>query len=119
VATARLEAVREGVQECEARIAIESVLADSARKAKMGQELAQRAQALLDEQQRNLWRARGATDEDMKIGPVKDYRTYDYDIVTKWKENEGNQWFVKSGWSDRVGRLFALASEATQKSANR
>ena len=114
VATARFEALREGVQECEARIAIESVLTDAARRARLAGELAELAQGFLDEQQRNLWRARGATEEDFKVGLVN-YRTYDYDIVTKWKENAGNQWFVKSGWADRVGKLYALANEVSQK----
>jgi len=118
VGTARLEAVCEGVQECEARIAIESVLTDAPRRARLGDELARRAQAFLDEKQRNLWRARGAQDEDMKIGVVSSYRTYSYDIVTRWKENEGNQWFIKSGWADRAGELLALASEVTRKAAD-
>ena len=48
VATAHFEQMREGVQECEARIFIEQVLTDPARREKLGQGLAQRCQALLD-----------------------------------------------------------------------
>ena len=114
VSTARLEMIREGVQECEARIAIESVLTDPARKAKLPDDLVKQAQAFLDDQHRNLWRARGASEEDFKVGTVN-YTTYDYDIVTQWKENAGNQWFIKSGWADRVGKLNALAHTVTQQ----
>ena len=115
VGTTRLEMIREGVQECEARIAIESVLTDAARKAKLGDELAKRAQAFLDDQQRNVWRAKGATEEDFKFGIIREYRQYDYELMTKWKENAGNQWFMKSGWADRVGQLFSLAAEVQAK----
>ena len=115
VGTTRLEMIREGVQECEARIAIESVLTDPAGKAKLGEELAKRAQAFLDDQQRNVWRAKGATEDAFKVGIVSDYRVYDYDLVTQWKANAGNEWYVKSGWAGRVGQLNALAAEVMQK----
>ena len=55
VGTARLENLREGLQECEARIALEDALLDLGRRRRLGNELAQRIQALLDERQRALW----------------------------------------------------------------
>ena len=116
VGTARLELLREGVQECEARIYLEAALTDPALKAKLGEELASRAQQLLDDQQRNLWRAKGATDEDFaKYGHVPSYRTYDYDIMPKWNEDAGNRWFIASGWQDRVAKLYSTAAEAAAK----
>ena len=116
VGTVRLELLREGVQECEARIYLEAALTDPAQKAKLGEELASRAQQLLDDQQRNLWRAKGATDEDFaKYGHVPSYRTYDYDIMPKWNEDAGNRWFIASGWQDRVAKLYATAAEAAGK----
>ncbi len=49
VATVRLEALRAGAQEAEARIFIERILTDPARKAKLGAELAAELQKVLDE----------------------------------------------------------------------
>ena len=49
VATSRYEMMREGVQECEARIAIETALTDETLKGKLGDELATKCQALLDD----------------------------------------------------------------------
>ena len=118
VGTARLELIREGVQECEARIAIETVLTDPALKAKLGGDLAERAQKFLDEQQLNLWRAKGAGDDDLaKYGNV-DYSTYYNLLLQKWKKDAGNAWFVKNAWAERVGQLYALADEVQKKTAN-
>jgi RNA polymerase sigma factor (sigma-70 family) len=49
VATARFEMIREGSQECEARVFIEKALTDPARKARLGAALAERCQRVLDE----------------------------------------------------------------------
>jgi len=49
VASTRYEVFREGVQECEARIAIERVLTDDGLKAKLGADQAGRCQQLLDD----------------------------------------------------------------------
>jgi hypothetical protein len=118
VGTARLELMREGVQECEARIFIENALTDATLRARLGDELATRAQAFLDDQQRNLWRAKGAPEADFeKYGHVTSYKTYEYDIAPKWKEADGNAWFIQSGWAARVARLYALADEVATKLA--
>lgn len=85
VSTVRLEMIREGVQECEARIFIESALLDKNQRAKLGEERASRLQALCDARTR-------AT-------------TYGW-------ENYG--WFVSSGWQARSGKLFQSASEVAQ-----
>ena len=49
VGTARLEIFREGIQECEARILLEGVLADEASRGKLGEALAARCQETLQE----------------------------------------------------------------------
>jgi hypothetical protein len=49
--TVRLEMLREGAQECEARIFIEKALVDPELSAKMGKDLVKRAQDLLDRRQ--------------------------------------------------------------------
>jgi len=113
VATARLEVFREGVQECEARIAVERVLTDADLRAKLGGELAARAQSLLDERLKSIWKSRGAGDADFEKYGLVDYRTYGYDIAEAWKKTrqEGHSWFLASEWDRRAAALFSLAGE--------
>jgi glycosyl hydrolase family 123 len=87
VASSRLEMVRQGAQETEARVFIERILLDPAKKAKLGADLAGRCQALLDGRVRALVSAR--TFWDMLV----------------WLD-----------WEKQKADLFALASEvaATQ-----
>ena len=59
MATNRFEQFREGVQQCEARISIESALIDPAKRQQLGEELASRCQAALDE--RVLYELRGVS----------------------------------------------------------
>jgi hypothetical protein len=56
VATNRLLALIEGVQEAEARITIERALCDQGLKAKLGADLAKRCQETLDRRLRDMWR---------------------------------------------------------------
>jgi len=110
VGTARLEVFREGVQECEARIAIETALTDDALKAKLGAGLAQRAQDVLDERPVAMWKALGAPEADLQHGLVERYR----DMYTMWKPWDaaaGNAWFLDSDWQGRTARLYAAAGE--------
>jgi hypothetical protein len=67
IGTAQLEMFREGAQEIEARVFIEKALADPAKKAKLGNKLAYRAQALLDDRTRVLHSCLEVLD---KRGPV-------------------------------------------------
>ena len=67
VCTARYENLREGLQECEVRIFLESTLLDPARKDRLGADLARRCQELLDEQHRAMSKSFGATDEMLEI----------------------------------------------------
>ncbi|MFH0980829.1 MAG: hypothetical protein V2A79_04750, partial [Planctomycetota bacterium] len=56
LSTARLEAIREGAEENEARFFLEKALADPARKTRLGEDLAARCQEILDERTRDcLW----------------------------------------------------------------
>ena len=116
VGTSRLEVFREGLQECEARIAIESALVDEARKAKLGPALAARAQEVLDHRHRCLWLARGAAEADLdKPGFVADYKDFDYGVAMRWDMGAGNRWFIASGWQDRSSDLFRAAGEVAAK----
>ncbi len=113
VATARYEYLREGAQECEARIFLESVLLDDARRARIGEDLATRCQDLLDLRQRALWKARGLSDEVIaEHGPTSGYWR-----ILEPDEDAGQAWFVQSNWQKRTAELFALAGEVARKLA--
>ncbi len=136
VATSRLENLREGVQECEARIFLESALLDPARKAKLGDDLARRAQAVLDEHQFTLWRSIWSDEEALKLmGAISGRDTYEAIWAASEKvgkklpgfwdgaarkmrsdeDRQGIDWFVSSGWQKRSQQLFEAAAEAQKK----
>ncbi len=83
ISTERFEMIREGVQECEAKIFIEKALIDKAKRAKLGEELAKKLQVMLDER----------------------IRMYRAACHTSW------DWFAASGWQERSERLYAAAAE--------
>lgn len=114
VATARFEVFREGVQECEARILIESALTTPAAKGRLGAELAKRAQQVLDERQVALWKARGATQADLDRGLVPQYREI-YGMAKGWDEKGGQRWFMESNWQGRTAALYTVAGEVARK----
>ena len=99
----RLRQPSEMVQRaCVAKIFIEQALTDPPRREKLGSELAQRCQALLDE--RVLCDLRG----------VAEYKTAPHACSSPWswwfqKGAAGHAWFQSSGWQERSARLFALA----------
>jgi len=85
--TNRFQAIREGAQECEARIYLEAALTDKALRAKLSQEMASWIQQALDERIRMCLNAQG----------------------------EGEPWFISSGWNARTEVLFSLAAEISRK----
>ena len=117
------------MQECEARIAIERALTDPALKSRLGDDLAGRAQALLDERQRDVWKGLGLYDvvmESQQNGMVNGMRTYIGVAAFKDRKKyqgaaghywsvDGHKWFVASGWQERSERLFTLAGEVEKK----
>jgi hypothetical protein len=136
VGTARLENLREGVQECEARIFIESALLDANQKQRLGPELAQRAQTVLDEHQRAMWRSIWTNEEHLKVlGAMSGRSTHEaaWAGLTKagiklpgfWdgaartmraeEDRKGIDWFVGSGWQQRNKQLYAVAAEVQQR----
>jgi hypothetical protein len=100
-ATNRLEQLREGVQECEARIVVERAVTDEALKTRLGPELAARCQKALLDQMRAAQMCRGA---GQKIIHALSGRT----------DLESN-WFMSSGWEQRAESLFVLAGEVERK----
>jgi len=116
VALTRYEILREGIQECEARIAIEQVLTDEALKARLGPELAQKSQDVLDERLRAVWRsgsrlALSGRDWFYATGnpPVGD-------AFGHWTE-PGHRWFISSGWQEQTQKFYTLAGEV-ERAAN-
>ena len=106
VATLRYEVFREGVQECEARIAIEAALTDPALKAKLGDDLATQCQAELDDRLVTYWKCFGSLDDTR--GEC-------------WRSGEGKSpadaRFIEARWQQRSWKLYSLAGEVTRKLA--
>jgi hypothetical protein len=103
MATNRLVALVEGVQECEARIFIEQALTDEAQKAKLGADLAKRCREALDQRLLYMWKCLAG----MQMG------LHDWG-VTSWRFSPGvagHAWFLSSGWQERSRELYALAGE--------
>jgi hypothetical protein len=135
LSTARLESLREGAQECEARIFMESALLDPTQKAKLGDDLAKRCQDGLDEHHRAMWKTVWTNDEDLatlgKIGTGRNPAEGLWNALEKTRKlpgfwdgpartmrseetRKGQEWFA-AGWLDREKKLFALAGEAAAK----
>ena len=137
VATVRLESLKEGLQECEARIFLEDALLDAAKKAKIGAELAQRCQDALDEHHRAMWKTVWTKEEDLqKLDTISSLgrsppeglwaalKKLDKNLPnffsgpaqTMFREEsrKGQEWFAQ-GWQEREKKLFALAGEVAAK----
>ena len=135
LATARFENLREALQECEARIRIEESLLDPERRRRIGEPLAQRAQAALDERQRAMWRGVWYNEEHLaalstlgahgnarwpvegieqalpKAGHPLPAERGAREAVIRAAQEQGRAWFAASGWKERNAQLFALAGE--------
>jgi len=110
VATAKYEAMREGVQECEARILIEEALSDKAMADQLGTDLVERCRQVLDERHRSMW----LSFSTLQVGPLPQHafgawRGCYFAGVT------GYGWFQGSGWQERSKELFQLAGEVENK----
>jgi hypothetical protein len=113
VASARYEQMREGVQQCEARIAIERVLTDDALKAKLDADLAARCQKLLDDR---IW-------ENFKAFSDLQLTGRTFATADEWGYGvggiPGHLWYTGSGWQARTQKLYELAGEVTKKLATK
>jgi hypothetical protein len=104
LATVRYEVLREGIQDCEARIQIEKALSDPAAKAKLGAGLVESCEGALAERTTCLWEA-------VAKGGTGDREAWRARVPSP----EGNAWFLTSGWQKRAARLYALAGEVQAK----
>jgi len=108
VATTRFEALREGVQECEARIQIERALIDDATRARLGPDLADRCETLLEERMNVMWKSLSSL---QVTGPG-------WANATGWRWIQGvagHNWFLGSDWQKRSEELYSLAGEVAKK----
>ena len=108
IATVRYEVMREGVQECEARILIEKALLEG----RLGSDLTRRCRDALDERLRAMIVGMSNLEIDSNIGGAAT------NGGTSWWNSagpEGHKWFVASGWQERTRKLFALAGEVAKK----
>ena len=117
VATSRYEMMREGVQECEARIAIERALLDPQAVAKLGPELAGKAQQLLDDRVREELKAF----TNLQLGGRGGYvaRSNYYGVFYSAGGEAGSSWYAASGWQDRAQKLYETAGEVRKKLGTR
>jgi hypothetical protein len=114
VATQRYEALREGVQQCEARIAIEQALADPALRARLGEDLARRCEEHLRTRSMLL---------RLTLGNLQLYSRFADRGPKNWMVRSGisalssvsgHNFFLSSGYQERTAELFALAGEVTR-----
>jgi hypothetical protein len=111
--SAHLETLREGIQESEARIAIESALIDPAARAKLGEDLAKRCQQGLDERA-VAW----MPNFDNQASAGFQVRVYEQ-VLLGWDNYAytGNRsiiftrYYQATPWQDRTEKLFNLAAE--------
>ena len=112
VATSRYEMMREGVQECEARIAIERVLLDPQAAGQLGPDLAGNAQQLLDER---VWEELKAFTDLQLTGHMYVTKPNYYGVFYSAGGEAGSRWYAGSGWQYRAQQLYDLAGEMTRK----
>ena len=112
MASARLELMREGLQEAEARIVIEEALADPARRGKLGDAVARKCQDALDEHALGLL---PVLEEQEVAGYAARLRCkmdgYSYANYNGWIAGIFRQWYMESGWQERSEKLFEAAAE--------
>jgi len=110
IPTARFEMLREGIQESEARIFIERALADDTLRGRLGDDLAKRAQDVLDERARAL--RRGISTWSASGG----YVDWAMGNSSWWQAPAilGAHWYIGSGWQERSKTLFDTAAEVQQ-----
>jgi hypothetical protein len=108
VAGTNFEYLREGIEHSEARIYLESVLARTADREKLGEELATRCQTVLDQRQAAMVRS---------VAKLQMYEWKNSEL-TSWGggvEVAGYTWFLGSGWQERSRMLFELCGEVSRK----
>ena len=113
VATTRLENMREGMQECEARVFIDKALLDPVKRAKLSEPLAKQCQDLLDERWRNLRRSLSTLRVSDSTG--RKWHRAPFALLLRFSPILGNFWYVSTDWEDQTVRLYELAAQVEAK----
>lgn len=108
--TNRYEALREGIQDCQARILIEEAMGDEAKKQKLGDDLAKRCEDLLVERTAYMLKAIGHLQINNQWGHITGPEQ-----ICRQDGVFGHRWFVGSGWENRTRQLYQLAGEVSRK----
>jgi hypothetical protein len=113
VATNQMEALREGVEECEALVVVEHALLDEGHKAKLGADLVNRCEQYLRARHMMLWLSLSNLQFYYgKPGSKNGWETTCF--AQNWRSHPnvtGHNWFLGSGYQQRTAELFALAGE--------
>jgi glycosyl hydrolase family 123 len=112
VATTQFEWLREGIQECEARIAIERALTDEKLRGRLGAPLVKRSEKALDERIQIMWKSLS----NHQLGSTMFFK------ATAWRWTPGvmgHTWYLGSPWQERSRLLYNLADEVTRKTRSR
>ena len=105
LATTRYEMMREGVQECEARIAVEKLLDGS----KLRGDQAKRCEKILSERNQAIYSAFYDNRADF-LGKKAYFCTYSW---ASSYPRYGAYYYLTSGWQERSADLYDIAAEAT------
>jgi hypothetical protein len=106
VATHRFENLREGVQECEARIGIEKALTDPELKGRLGAELAGQAQELLRRRANLVTKACS----NLQMGGAEYDQVLGMRAFFVWPNIAGHCWLASADWQQMNEDLFAMAA---------
>jgi hypothetical protein len=113
IGTARFEMLREGLQEAEARIFIEKTLDDKALRARLGEELVNQSQQVLDDRTRTIVRA---VNTFMQSGDVAYNNTWATGGDCWWLAPPlvGYQWYLGSDRQPDTERLYTQAARVAE-----
>jgi hypothetical protein len=113
-ASDELEAYRDGVQECEARIVIERALCDETLRDKLGPDLVRRCEDYLQNRHMLMWLSLSDLQLFYNYPGAKWGPSY---MASAWRAGSnvgGSHWFLGSGWQLRAEQLYALAGDVTR-----
>jgi hypothetical protein len=110
IATHHYAHLLEGIQECEARIAIERALSDEASKSRLGEDLIARCQAVLEERLRAMQRSFCPLNNRLDGPPFRV-------SVVGIPGIAAHFWYCASDWEARAESLFNLAGQVSARLA--
>ena len=117
VATNQMEALREGVQECEALVVIERALMDAGLRAKAGADLVARCEQYLRARHMMLWLSLSNLQfYHTKPGSKNGWETEC--LARNWRSHPnvtGHNWFLSSDYQQRTAEAYVLAGELAKK----